>query len=272
MLKQILNKIQISLPGKKQSNREAPHCIRAEASYLAEAAVAVPFFVGAMVVCLFFFRVLQVEAEVSNALMQAGRELAVASFQESGRLEGPLAARQKVLSGLSADSVSGQFIHGGRMGISLLQSDFSGNYILLQADYRIRLPIGLFGRIDFPVTQRVKCRKWTGASDDDGGEEESFVYITPTGTAYHSTKECRYLRLSIRQIPYNQAENRRSENGSRYYACNRCMKNENPYSMVYITSYGNRYHGKIDCSGLKRTIFAVRLSEVGTRHACSGCR
>ena len=121
MLKQILNKIQISLPVKKQLNRETPPCIRAEASYLAEAAVAVPFFVGAMVVCLFFFRVLQVEAEVSNALIQAGRELAVISCQESGRPAGSLAARQKVLSGLPADSVSGQFIHGVRTVISLLK-------------------------------------------------------------------------------------------------------------------------------------------------------
>ena len=40
---------------------------------------------------------------------------------------------------------------------------------------------------------------------------------------------------------------------------------------IYITSQGNRYHTQLNCSGLKRTIYTVPLSQTGGRGRCSKC-
>ena len=78
----------ISLPVKckvfsKQIDKEAPLCIRMEASYMAETAVAIPFFAGFMALLLFFFQVLMIQQEVGNALYIAGRELSVMESREN---------------------------------------------------------------------------------------------------------------------------------------------------------------------------------------------
>lgn len=40
---------------------------------------------------------------------------------------------------------------------------------------------------------------------------------------------------------------------------------------LYITETGNKYHSSLDCSGLKRHIDAVPITEVGGMGACSKC-
>lgn len=255
--------------------KETPPCIRAEASYTAEASVILPLFTGFMVFLLFFFRMLQVQQIVGNALVETGREMAVIAYEEQNGYAGsslPL-AKIKLLLKLQESGSVAQFVSGGKYGISLSRSDLSGNYVELTADYSLRLPIGLFGRQEIAVSQRVKCRKWTGSqgTDEAGEGEEQIVYITPCGSAYHRDKNCSYLRLSVRQVPASEVENFRNADGGKYYKCRKCMKDQEMHSMVYITAYGNRYHTTTDCMELKRTIQAVRLSQVGSRHACGKC-
>ena len=40
---------------------------------------------------------------------------------------------------------------------------------------------------------------------------------------------------------------------------------------VFITDQGNRFHYDLNCGGIKRTIYMIRLSEVGNRKKCSRC-
>ncbi len=278
MKKTIKNKNnQISLPVAENtpglSLKETPPCIRADASYTVEAAVILPFFTGFMVALLFFFRVLQVQQVVQTALMDTGRELSVLAYEENGKKKAEgAAAKVLFLGNLEENVISDTFIQGGKWGISLSRSDFSGNYIDLKADYRMRLPIGFFGKQEIAVTQRLKCRKWIGSTGNEEKEQEDeIVYITPTGSAYHRDKNCSYLKPAVRQIKSSEMAGIRNESGGKYYACQRCMKKEKPRSMVYITVYGNRYHNRADCSELKRTVIAVHLSETGGRHACKKC-
>ena len=63
----------------------------------------------------------------------------------------------------------------------------------------------------------------------------------------------------------------RSENGNKYYACEICAEKINNNQIVYITNQGERYHVRLNCSGIKRTVLMVRLSEAGGRLPCSKC-
>lgn len=268
---------QISLPVKKKNSnvirKETSPCIRVEGSYTAEAVVAIPFFTAFMVVLLFFFRVLMVQQTVEHALMETGREAAVLAYEEQqGRnVVGIPAAELLFLKNLNQDEATENLVQGGALGISLVRSDFSKEYVELTADYSLRLPIGLFGKQKISVTQRVKCRKWTGETNANSQENEELVYITPTGAAYHRNRNCSYLKLSVKPVQGSSIDEYRNADGGKYYSCSSCMKNDKSYAVIYITEYGNRYHGNLNCSRLKRTIIAVRLSEVGERHACGKC-
>lgn len=169
---------------------------------------------------------------------------------------------------LKEQNIRTEYIKSGALGIHLLGSKLEGNYVYLKAAYRIKMPIGLLGKYEFAVQQQVKTRKWIGDCPLETDSAE-WVYITPAGNAYHQTSQCPYLDLSIRSAVFGEVERLRNHSGARYKACRECGKSAG--SVVYITDYGDVYHCSITCSGLKRSVQKVRLSETGGRHACQKC-
>lgn len=248
--------------------------VKPESSYMAEAMIVLPVFVTFMTVLLFFFRVLQVQQLVDNALVMTGRELSVAAYESSAKeLTGnSLTAQVMLQKNLEGNKVSEKFITGGNMGISLLRSEFKGSYITLVADYKIKIPVVLLGKYKISVTQQVKCRKWTGRSlsSGDSGKEEEIVYITPSGSAYHKNRTCTYLKPKVKSISKSSIGKSRNAEGSKYYPCSKCIRSTMGET-VYVTDYGNRYHSRRDCSKIYRTIYAVFLSQAGDRHSCGKC-
>ena len=257
---------------KKKADTETPPCIRMDASYMAELSVLLPFFAGFMAMLLLFFQALAVQQEVGDALLASGRELSVLACTEDGTGGSYLLFAEAVFrKNLKKDSAAEAFVQNGRRGISLFHSDFTGNYIFLQADYKIRLPFGLFGKRDINMTQKLKCRKWTGQNGRESAEEE-IVYITQQGSVYHKHRNCSYLKPSVKSADAGTVDKLRNENGGKYYPCGQCMKNGiQNRKAVYITDYGNRYHGRRGCSKIKHLVYAVRLSEVKNRNICSKC-
>ena len=90
-----------------------------------------------------------------------------------------------------------------------------------------------------------------------------------TGLVYHKDYHCTHLDLSIRMASGEEVSSLRNESGGKYYACEHCGGGSG--GAVYITSYGDRYHSSLSCSGLKRTVYAVPLSEAVGKGACSKC-
>ena len=119
--------------------------------------------------------------------------------------------------------------------------------------------------------QRADCRKWTGWSAAEGSDEDQWVYVTQTGTAYHREYSCTHLELSIRSVAEAEIAALRNENGEAYRKCMQCRYAENAFGRLYITNQGDCYHKDLGCSGIKRTVRMIRLSEVGTRRPCSRC-
>lgn len=263
-----------------------------------EAAVVLPFIVCFLVFILYFFRILQVQAGVSQALQYTGRQIAAeyniqsAEAKENGKGEisnktlATDTVRKKSKTDLAALlrvklifekqlhklNCPTHYITHGTAGISFLQSDFSENFIELKAVYLMKLPVTLLGKIQYRVVQEVKCRKWTGYDPgQDTNKDDSWLYYTEHGKVYHTTRSCSYLDLSIRGVTYQQAVGSRNKNGGKYYACEKCGNSTSDRSMVYLTDYGERYHSSLTCSGLKRSIYMIRRTKATEKRMCRKC-
>lgn len=117
------------------------------------------------------------------------------------------------------------------------------------------------------VTEKAVCRAWIGFTELE--IEETYVYITLEGSVYHLFRDCTHLNLSIEQISYQRAVVSKNEYGQNYRACMLCQE---PYGfLVYITGEGDCYHSERSCSGLKRTVRQIAISEVLGRSCCIRC-
>lgn len=251
--------------------------VRLAGVFTLEAAVIMPLLACFFVSILFFFRVLQVEIEVQKALDDTARELAVSLASEEltlGEEAELLAAKALLSSELEKREAAASYIEGGRVGVLLGGSSFTEEEVQLLAVYRVGLPVRIFGINAIRVEQRADCRKWTGDSGNGtgaSGEADRWVYITPTGEVYHLSRECSYLKLSIQEVKYRDISRLRNENGEKYRCCTLCVEDNAGLNTVYITDQGNCYHASLNCSGIKRSIFTVRLSEVADRRVCKKC-
>ena len=88
---------------------------------------------------------------------------------------------------------------------------------------------------------------------------------------YHKDIHCTHLDLSIHAASASDLTKLRNENGGKYHACEKCVHGGNASKNVYITNQGDKYHTSLTCSGLKRTVYTARISEVPGKRACSKC-
>lgn len=227
-----------------------------------------PLVAGFFVAVLFFFRVLQVQTGVSEALYYASRKTACEASAVSSTTALLASAEVQFRNEIRQCSYVDAYVPEGSWGISLLRSELSGSYVELRADYVVKLPVNFFAIDGFAVSQCSRSRKWTGDRDSCGVED--YVYVTKNGTVYHRSRSCSYLDLSIQAIEAATVDARRNKSGSKYYACSGCAA-KGDTDIVYITDYGTSYHQNLACSGLKRTVYLVLLSEVGGKGACSKC-
>ncbi len=262
-----------SLPGKYAflSQKETPRCPCFHGSFTLEAAVILPLLACFFVSVLFFFRVMQIEIIVQKTLDDTGRKLAVYLAEKEGEF-GLLEAEALFLKELAGKDLPERYIENGRFGILLLSSQFDEQEVALEATYRIKLPVQMFTINGLFVRQKAVCRKWNGWKPAGAeGDDAEWVYITETGRAYHREDTCSYLDLSIRSVKPELLDDLRNENGGKYYPCSQCVNAEKTNGNVYITNYGDRYHNDLNCSGIKRTIYMVRLEDVGSRVPCKRC-
>ncbi|MCR5666691.1 MAG: pilus assembly protein [Eubacterium sp.] len=253
--------------------QEAPSYARLKASYTVEAAITVPIMAMILVMVLFGFRILQVQTCVESALDKASRQTAVYAQAVDKEETLLLCASAIAKTAIKKYKAPTEYVKGGLTGITFLSSKVSGDYINLVAVYKMKFPFPFFYKKTVTVTQSAKSRKWTGYDKSKSEEDkETYVYITPTGKAYHSSLSCSYLKLSIQAVSYTSIKNKRSKNGNIYYACPLCAKGVKS-GTVYITDYGENYHKSLSCSGLKRTIYHIPLEQAIERgyHSCGKC-
>ncbi len=269
-----------------------------EGSFSIEAAFVIPLFLAAVLSFMIFFPAGIAEVRLKSAMENVGSRLgsyylAVEELEEAeadggdpGFLESMLSAaagsvlwspvaetlvKGMVLRELGETWAGEMLVKDGSEGISFFGSryDKAQESIVLQASYRIRTPFSGILDLSLPVSVRTVHRVWSG-KEMEGASEEEMVYVTRTGKVYHDSIACTHLKLSIRDVPLSQVEKLRSEDGSKYYPCELCGNRKG--TTVFITNYGNRYHVSRNCSGIRRDIRSIPISQVGDRGLCSRCR
>ena len=198
-----------------------------------EAALVLPLFLFAVMNLMSFIEIYRLQSNMNMKLHQAAKEMAVTAA---------------TLDSLGEDECI-DFIY----------------------PYQAKPFVAVVGFEEFTMFSRMRTRAWTGYDNESASEAESeeIVYVTQYGEVYHRSKSCSYLKVSIRGVNLALIEELRNANGACYYVCEKC--GSKCTNTVFVTTYGNRYHSTLQCSGLKRTIQDIPLSEVGDKEACKKC-
>lgn len=258
-----------------------------KASMTVEACFVLPFFLFAFLNIISIVEIYRLQGNLSAAMHDTAKQMALYGYEyrqigggSAGAAESLgltyLYAAGKVRTKLGTAYLDNSLLAGGASSISWLRSSVmqEDDCIDLIAEYRIEPPVAVVGYQQRIMYNRMRTRAWTGYDNTFHGTDSSaagaeIVYLTPDGSVFHRSRECSYLKLSIVAVDRSFLDTQRNKDGSKYYSCEECGGSCG--NTVYITNYGNRYHSTLGCSGLKRTVMAVPISEAGGRGACSKC-
>lgn len=286
--------------------------LQTNASLTVEAALVLPVFVFAITIFLYFFQFVYLQQSIQSALYQTagyfsknaylyeqiydtytdGKNEEVAELFDALGLEESISSslyKAKFKGYIEQNTLNMSLILGGMEGISIqAQSDyFEEDEVDLCVYYTCKIPVLFFSVDTFDCVQRVRAKNWTGqeavclytetAPQSQTQEEqtlETVVYVTATGTKYHTHSDCTHLKLSVHSSTYGKVGYQRNKNNESYSSCDLCARNTQltANSIVYITDEGNCYHTSAQCSGIKRTVSTISITEVEGRTCCKRCQ
>ncbi len=258
---------------------------RVLAGMTVEAALVLPLF-------LFFFlnlssmiEVIRLHGNIELALWKTGREMAVygnvlidpeeePKFQELMDIGVSYTyGKESIVRFLGKNYLEESPLSNGIESLQFWESELfteNGCFDLILT-YQVSPLLKLLGFPAFRLSNRYYGRLWNGYSlalENDSTVQ--MVYITETGRVYHENRECTHLLLSIEEVTVEQALYQKNGQGERYKPCEKCVGSGGMES-VFITKEGARYHFRIDCSSLKRTILLVEKSTCTNKTACKRC-
>lgn len=252
------------------------------ASMTVEAAFALPLLIFCLVNMLFAIQVIETSGRMTAAMHETGNEICSYGYAKQKGLDeipgvfSTLYAASSIAKHMGTAVERRGGIKGGIAGISYIKSSVmeNGGIVDITTTYGLKYPVNM-SLPTIILGNRYYGHAWVGyegigGKHNSGEEMDPIVYITPSGTVYHMTINCRHLNPKLMTVLLESVNSMRSNDGSKYYACELCG-NKTTFGNVFITEYGNRYHSDINCSGIKRNVKAVHLSEVGGRRQCMTC-
>lgn len=262
-----------------------------------EAAVALPIFLFFLLNLSCAIEMIRLHGNLQTALWETGHRLAVYGHA-LGREETLRSMESedgsawwKEMAGIAfsctfirnqlTDYLGEEYLDASPLTRGAAGLQFWESEILRQKDemeivvtYEVSPWCSLAGFYSFRMANRYYAHIWNGYDITRvRGENEELlatVYVTETGKVYHTGRSCTHLLLSIREVTADTVGSCRNENGGKYYECEKC-RGEAATGILYIAREGDRFHYNRDCSGLKRTIFAILLKDAGDYRACSRC-
>lgn len=246
--------------------------IKLKGSMALEGSIVLPIFLFFIMTVLLAIEAVRIQSNVREALHQTGNE---AAFAENSYVENErLGKAEQINVYLNRQPVPYLCVAEGEKGIKVqdLSSVEINGLIHLKVCYGLKpfinwIPIG---QINFE--DEFYSHAWVGyCGNEQVGQvlEDVCVYVTRTGNKYHRSCECSYLRVPVRVVSAEEIKETRNASGGKYYPCERCQPKGS--STVFISEEGSRYHGKSDCSSLKRTVYMISLSKAQGYTPCSKC-
>ena len=207
-----------------------------------------------------------IETEVHYAASHTAKVCA-----QKAVVQQPQNARGVFFSIYEGGSLCENLIDGGKRGISIHSTLLEGEQLQIKAAYTLKVPVPFFSGLRFRKKTTVKRRIFSGYVKHWGEYEEAgdnqIVYVAENGVVYHKDSSCSHICLKIT----GSAAIQEVLHSSNYAACEKCIKKGKNPSALFVTAYGDCYHSTLGCSGLKRTIKAVKLKDVGNMRPCSRC-
>lgn len=239
-----------------------------------ESALVIPIFMFFVSVILYFFIMLSVDMEIYRSMNNTFRDIEYAKVllaPESGVEGRDLIIKTGIAANLSEEMKNNDLVKKTTKGLDVSESDYDKDTGILNmvVDYKYSLPF-VFGDVGvIRRKQKLKCKLFVGECIEKDEVEDPYVYVTKTGTVYHTNINCSYLKLGIKEVAFAEIEDIRNKWGAIYYPCDKCYKEE--CENVYVTEDGNRYHASLLCSTLTRDVQVKKLSEVSGMKECSRC-
>ena len=244
-----------------------------------EGCLVLPLFLFFMATLLYSLEMVRFQSDVYEAMHQTGSKMCFQAYEmayEQGDAN-PFSGGEKdeIKQYLGMQCLPYLCVVGGSEGV-LIETAWNscgeGN-VEIKVTYGMKPFIGSLPIGDITIVDGFLGHGFVGyveaGNTDEKKEQEIYVYITPSGTKYHFTEECTYLKIKLKAVSADKMKQLRNESGEKYYPCEYCHPKDD--GLVYLTEWGNRYHGESDCPSIKRTVYIVPLSKVGDRSACSKC-
>lgn len=250
-VRQVSNKFKANTPSlsvlkepKKTSVKRASFfsSIYVKGSMALEGSMVLPIFLFFIMTILLSIETVRLQSNMQQALHQTGNAYAFAGYQMKYEGLSGVDAAEQVVSYMDEQPLPYLCVSGGGSGVEI--QDFStvevNGLVRLKVSYGIKpfiywLPIG-----DIMFEDEYYGHGWTGyfGNEDIGRlvEEDSCVYITRTGTKYHKSYGCTYLRIAVKAVSSSQIAGARNTSGGKYYACERCMPRGMEQCILLLTA------------------------------------
>lgn len=241
-----------------------------KASMTLEAALVLPLFLFAVLSLLSIFDIMKIKSCMDIAVAEVGNEIAVECYGGYvGDLIKPLYISFKIQSFLDKNLSEED---SEKISKDILVTDISfleeENILKFRVDYKVTPDFGMLGLKPIRLHTKYYGHNWLGYTADK--DTETMVYTSNAATVYHTDKNCTYLNITVKEIPWDSVDKYRSDSGHIYQKCNLCDELENT-GKVYITVDGKNYHNVENCIGLTRSIYTVPLSTLSNKKVCSRC-
>lgn len=266
-------------------NRRSSCIAFLKASLTVEASLILPIFMFFFMGMVYIISAISAEATIKTSLYETGKELAKSAYltqigeeniekaEQAFRVSAYVYAANIFKEQEGEEYWDNSIIKDGSNGFFFGQSVFldENGIIDLVVRYELKFPFLFVGEISLPQVQRCRIRGWIGATHGVLKNMEEMVYVTEKGSVYHRSLECQHLKVTIRAVLPIHLPAERNNQGGKYYPCLFCGKRALKDGMYYITENGDRFHTTKQCSGLKRGVLTVPLSDVGDRKECKRC-
>ncbi len=231
-----------------------------------EASLILPMFIFAVLVLFHSIRLRMAEGIVYEAAVETVEYMAEISYLTQCNATVP---RMKLRDYIDNESLVDSYIIGGVDGVSFEGSTYldAEGYVCLCVSYEVGINVPIIGNLSGERSYELRQKAYVGdvarGQDEELSEDDIYVYITDNREAYHMSRGCSHLDLSITPATKKRAK----EEG--YSPCQFCGAEAG--ESVLITKNGDKYHSRTDCLGLKRTVYRVKKSQVEGMGACGRC-